>query len=293
MAPSELTRVIFEAFAALGRFALYVLAGALVVLAFSAVGRAIAWVVWKLSARPGPLGAGEQRARTLYGLTRSLMNALGILLALVFMLSLVIKPENIAFAFGLLSAGFGIAARPFISDYLNGIRLILRDEYTIGEKVEIGEPRVTGTVEGVNLSSTYLRSDSGELYIVPNGDLRTIRNFSRGTFSPAHIRLTIPTSRLSEGIALLKEVVAEPDPDIIEPPQIISEEGLIGETTSLMLKVKVKYGEAADVRVRLLARLQKALTAHSIIHRTQLLEVDGEQPAGAVSKRPASLSDEF
>jgi small conductance mechanosensitive channel len=103
------------------------------------------------------------------------------------------------------------------------------------------------------------------LWIVPNGDVRTIRNFTRGSFSPANIRLTVPTARLDETLALLAALIADPGPDVLEPPEIISEEGEIGETTVLMLKVKARHGSGPLVRRRLLARLQAALTEHGII----------------------------
>jgi small conductance mechanosensitive channel len=124
---------------------------------------------------------------------------------------------------------------------------------------------VIGVVERVSLRTTYIRGDMGELWIVPNGDVRTIRNFTRGSFSPANIRLTMPTSRLDEVLALLQEIVADPGPDVIEPPEIISEEGAIGETTELMLRVKARHGHGPLVRQRLLARLQPVLIQHGII----------------------------
>ena len=252
-------------------FVAYLLVGLLGLLVFVLVGRALAWLIWRFAyyrrRRRGDLG--EQRSQTIRQLIRSLMNALAIVLALIFMLSQVTPPGSLATALGLFSAGLGFAARPFISDVLCGIQLLIQDQFTIGEKVEIGDRNVIGVVERVSLTRTLLRGEGGELWIVPNGDVRTVRNFARGSFSAAHIRLTLPTARLDEGLAILQAVIADPGPDVVEAPEIISEEGQIGVTTELMLKVKARHGLAPQVRRRLLARLHEALAESQIISRAE------------------------
>ena len=40
-------------------------------------------------------------------------------------------------------------------------------------------------------------------------------------------------------------MIAEPHPDIVGEPEIISEDGMVGETTVLMLKVQAAYGSGA------------------------------------------------
>lgn len=256
-------------------FVVYLLVGVLVTLAFSGLGRLIGWLVGALAhtrrrLRGAPVN--QPRSETIGQLTRSLLNAISLVLATIFMLSLITTPAVLATTLGLFSAGLGFAARPFISDVMCGIQLLFQDQFAIGEKVEIGDRNVIGVVEHVSLTRTLLRGDAGELWVVPNGDVRTIRNFSRGSFSPAHIRLTIPTNRLDEGLALLQEVIADPGPDVLEPPEVISEQGMIGETTALMLKVKARHGAAPQVRRRLLERLHVALSAHDIITRAHVVE---------------------
>lgn len=248
----------------------YLLIGLVGLLLFALIGRMLAWLFWRLAYYRRRLrgGVSEQRSLTMRQLIQSLFNALAVLLGLIFMLSLIISPTALTTALGLFSAGLGFAARPFISDVMSGIQLLLQDQFTIGEKVEIGDRNVIGVVERVSLTRTLLRGEDGELWTVPNGDVRTIRNFARGSFSTAHIHLTIPTVRLDEGLAILQAVIANPGPDVVEPPEIISESGLIGETTELMLKVKARHGLAPQVRRRMLARLHEALADHQIISRS-------------------------
>jgi small-conductance mechanosensitive channel len=251
-----------------GTFGDYLLRGALTFLSAALVARALAWLIWRISvSRPAwrrrPFS--ERRRTTLRYLIGSLMNGLAVLVTIVIVLAMFVQPGSLITALGLFSAGIGFAARPYISDFLGGIVLLFEDQFALGDKVEIGDRNVIGIVERVSLRTTYIRGESGELWIVPNGDVRTIRNFTRGSFSPANIRLTVPTARLDETLALLSRLIADPGPDVIEPPEVISEEGEIGETTVLMLKVKARHGSGPLVRRRLLARLQAALTEHGII----------------------------
>lgn len=252
-------------------FVAYLLMGLLVMVGFALLGRLLAWLAWQLARRRWRArrdARSTQRSLTVRQLTQSLMNALAVVLALVFMLGLATNPATLATTLGLFSAGLGFAARPFISDVMCGIQLMLQDQFAIGEKVEIGDRNVIGVVEQVSLTRTLLRGEAGELWIVPNGDVRTIRNFARGSFSPAHIRLTIPTARLDEALAILQGVIADPGPDVVQPPEVISEAGQIGATTELMLKVNARHGMAPQVRRRLLARLHEALAEHQMLAAT-------------------------
>jgi small conductance mechanosensitive channel len=251
-----------------GTFGDYLLRGALTFLIAALVARALAWLIWRVSvSRPSRRRRpfSERRRTTLRYLISSLMNGLAVLVTIVIVLAMFVQPGSLITALGLFSAGISFAARPFISDFLGGVVLLFEDQFALGDKVEIGDRNVIGVVERVSLRTTHIRGESGELWIVPNGDVRTIRNFTRGSFSTANIRLTVPTARLDETLALLSALIADPGPDVIEPPEIISEEGEIGETTVLMLRVKARHGSGPLVRRRLLARLQAALTEHGII----------------------------
>ncbi|MCJ7661843.1 MAG: mechanosensitive ion channel family protein [Anaerolineales bacterium] len=66
-----------------------------------------------------------------------------------------------------------------------------------------------GVVEIINLRTTLLRSPTGELYVVPNGEIRTARNFSRGKFSTVYITLKILSSDLGNTIMILKALEKE------------------------------------------------------------------------------------
>lgn len=163
-------------------------------------------------------------------------------------------------ALGLFSAGFGLGARPLINDYLAGIILIFEDLFSVGEKVEMLD--IIGTVEAVELRTTQIRSTSGELYIIPNGEVRVVRNLSRGLFSVANVTVTVATENLSDALQVLETIADTAQakfPDLIERPEVLSIEGAISNHTALTLAAKAAYGQGAQLRPQLMTLISRAM----------------------------------
>ena len=263
------------ALASLVSFLVALLFGLVVFVLFFLLGRLLAWVVWRFAIHRARLQLqpySEQRMETIRTLASSVMDGVAGILTIVFLLSLLVEPGVLVASLGLFSAGLGFAAKNFISDVFMGISLLVNDRIAIGEKVEIGERQSIGYVEKITLMETFLRGMNGELWVVPNGDIRTIRNLSRGTFSPANIKLVVPTADMAQGMEALQAVIADPHPDIVGEPEIISEDGLVGHNTVIMLKVQARYGAGARVRRDLLKELHKELAARHIMGKPEILE---------------------
>lgn len=254
--------------AALTTFLAVIVFGIFSLAVFFVLGRLLSWIIWRLAIHRAQLRRqplAEQRSATIRTLARSVLDGVSVILTVVFLLSLFVEPGVLVASLGLFSAGLGFAAKNFISDVFMGISLLITDRVALGEKVEIGERQTIGYVERITLMETYLRGQYGELWVVPNGEIRSIRNLSRGTFSPADIKLVIPTHQLAQGIDALNAVVATPNADIVREPEIISEDGVLGQTTVLMLKVNARYGEGARVRRELLTQLHQELAERQVM----------------------------
>ncbi len=235
-----------------------------------AVNRALAPVV-RHTAIFGGRGSGssrrysELRAQTLGGLSQDVLRAIIYVIATVAALSLFVDSTGLLTFLGLFSAAFGLGARPLVSDYISGMVFLFEDQYTIGEKVEING--VDGVVEDLNLRTTHLRAPTGELYVIPNGEVRNVRNFARGTFSIGTIRLQIKTPQLDEALSILDRVIPTlmgQIPDLLEVPELISESGEMGVHTQLSLVARTKYGKGASSRRKLLRLVHDALESEGI-----------------------------
>jgi small conductance mechanosensitive channel len=213
------------------------------------------------SSRPSP-----ERQQTLQSLLASAISLVALTAAALVSVGQFVDATTLVWMVGLFSAAFGLGARPLISDFLAGVNFIFEDAFAVGEKVEM--LGVEGVIEEVNLRTTWMRAPTGELYVVPNGEIRVVRNFSRGRFSTADIRLKVRAGDLNRTLLLLEELGREAVallPNLLEPWQVISESGLIGQQTELRLLAKARFGKAAAMRPRLLALVQERLTEAGVV----------------------------
>ena len=206
-----------------------------------------------------------ERRDTLQSLYASTLTVVGFAAAVLVSLGQFVSLNTLVWMVGLFSAAFGLGARPLISDFLAGLSFLFEDTFAVGEKVEILDTE--GIVEAVNLRTTSLRAPTGELYIVPNGEIRVVRNFSRGRFSTADIKLAVRAGDLDRAYEILEALGQDAVmllPNLLEPWQVISEEGVIGHQVQLTLLAKARLGKAAEMRPRLLALVQSRLAAADI-----------------------------
>lgn len=221
--------------------------------------------------RLGPAGwrPTAERLRTLEGLIASLISVVAVVLAVVASLSRFVSSETLIWIIGLFSAAFGLGARSVVADILAGSGYILHDTFAIGEKVELymGVTHVEGIVEAVNVRNTLVRAPTGELFTVPNGEIIVVRNFTRSPLSAAKIKLNVPSMDLARTLALLEALGREAVdllPELREPWQIISTADTMGACTEVTVLATSAFGQAATLRLRLIALIYGRLAAAGI-----------------------------
>lgn len=211
----------------------------------------------------------EERARTLQSLTNSLITFFLFLIAFAFSLLRFVSVSTLVWVLGLFSAAFGIAARPIVSDVLSGIGFLFQETFDIGEKVEFIMPggAIQGVIEQVKLTSTIVRAPSGEQYTLPNGEIRVVRNFSRGKFSQATITLYVSPQDLDAALNILKllgdDCFHQVD-DLVEPWQVISTSNLTGSKVEITILAKAALGKGPDVKFKLISLIQDRLKRENI-----------------------------
>lgn len=88
-----------------------------------------------------------------------------------------------------IGAAVGFGAQTLVKDFLSGLLILAEDQYGVGDNIVVGT--TTGTVEGVTLRVTRIRSVDGVVWYVPNGDIRTVGNNSEGD-SQALVEVVVP-----------------------------------------------------------------------------------------------------
>lgn len=202
----------------------------------------------------------ERRIVTLRSLARHLARAILLILTVLFMLSAFVDSAGLLTFLGLFSAAFAFGMRGFVSDYISGIIFLVEDQYNVGEKVEIGG--IEGTVLEVNLRTTILRAISGELYIIPNGEVRIVRNFGRGEFSLASLRFLVPVEQFEHAYTTLTELaptLPQRVKTLIEPPRILTDDNAVSDKVEIIVFAKATYASGVEARNELLPILSNAL----------------------------------
>jgi small-conductance mechanosensitive channel len=242
----------------------------------------LAWIIYRLSSRfartilsasrfansQRPLR--DERRQTLLGLIGATITFIAVVSAIILSLSLFVDSTTLIWVIGLFSAAFGLGARPIVSDFLSGVSFIFEDTFDVDDKVKLpglAGGDVEGIVEDVRLRTTLIRAPSGEPYTVPNGEIRVVRNFSRGRFSVTDVTIHIEAADLGTAIPLLEELGKEAVtllPNLLEPWQIISESGELGQQTELTLLAKARFGKASEMRPRLLKLVHERLDVAGI-----------------------------
>ncbi len=78
---------------------------------------------------------------------------------------------------GSLAIGFG--AQSLVKDVITGSFILLENQYSVGDHVEI--KGYEGIIEDLGLRLTKIRDFNGSLHIIPNGEISIVTNKSRGS----------------------------------------------------------------------------------------------------------------
>ena len=125
--------------------------------------------------------AKDELAKRSQTLSHFLTTALGAVIAIaaVFMVlsEVGIDITPLLAGAGVLGIALGFGAQSLIKDYLNGLFIILEDQYNKGDVAKIAG--IAGLVVDVNLRRTVLRDLDGIVHSIPNGQITTTSNYTR------------------------------------------------------------------------------------------------------------------
>jgi small-conductance mechanosensitive channel len=108
---------------------------------------------------------------------------------------------------GIAGVAIGLAAQTIVKDVLNGMLIIVEDQFNVGDVVRL--TGMTGTVEAMTLRRTEVRDGDGTLYTVPNSQITTVANLSRD-YSVATVNVSVDFSvSPDQVIPLLTSVAME------------------------------------------------------------------------------------
>jgi moderate conductance mechanosensitive channel len=166
-----------------------------------------------------------------------------------------------------VAIGFG--AQQLVGDLLAGFFLFAEHQFGIGDLIRLSLPGqltgITGTVEELTLRVTKIRSQQGELIVVPNSALRQVTNLSRD-WSRVVLDVPIPVDEdLEKVIQLITDVAAKMAAEPAWSSVILGDPVMAGVQTievgyvQLRLLVRTLPGRQFEVNRELQLRVVLAL----------------------------------
>jgi small conductance mechanosensitive channel len=108
---------------------------------------------------------------------------------------------------GVAGIALGLAAQNIVRDMLNGILILIEDQFNVGDTVRLAG--LAGTVEAMTLRKTTVRDIDGTVYVIPNSQITTVANLSVG-YSVATVNVSVDFSANPDRVLeLLKSIAME------------------------------------------------------------------------------------
>jgi small conductance mechanosensitive channel len=164
---------------------------------------------------------------------------------------------------GGLAISFG--AQSLVKDIITGFFILFEDQFSVGDYIQIGD--FEGIVVEMGIRVTKIRDFSGELHIIPNGNISIVTNKSRGPMS-SYVDVRIPYEEdVDRAIRIIEEAcekVKENNDTILEGPSVlgITDLGDSGINIKIIAKTEPMNQWALERQLR--KEIKKAFDAENI-----------------------------
>jgi moderate conductance mechanosensitive channel len=169
---------------------------------------------------------------------------------------------------GVVGVGIGLGAQSLFKDIINGIFILVENQYNVGDTVKLAS--LTGTVEDLTLRLTTLRDGDGTLYFIPNSQIATVSNLSRD-FAVATLALTVDATADPDkvlGILRSTALAVRNDPafkDIaVADPDVPGVDAISGRVVTYPVTIRVRVNQKDAILRELRRRILQAFEENSI-----------------------------
>jgi small conductance mechanosensitive channel len=183
---------------------------------------------------------------------------------------------------GVAGVAIGLAAQTIVKDVINGMLVLVEDQYNVGDWVTIAG--VSGTVESMSLRKTTVRGGDGTLFLVPNSQITNVANQSRD-FTTTTLNISVDFSADPDKvIALLKKIVGEVRQDpaykdiFLGDPQVLGVDQIKGSEVIYPISVKTLARKQYDALREMQKRIRLALEENHMLPGSPFRVIGGHGP---------------
>lgn len=246
---------------------------ALLLLAFALV-RILASVIVRAE-REMSVGTGldalerRKRAQTIASVVRRSLSALvWTTAALIILRELDVDITPVLTGAGIVGLAVGFGAQTLVRDVISGFFLIVEDQVRVGDVAMVNG--TGGLVEQINLRTIVLRDNEGVVYVIPNGEIKTLANRTKD-YSYYVIDLGVEYDADTDRVlALVREagqqLLNDPAfaPFILEPVEILGLDDFKDSAVTLKFRIKTVPLKQWEVGRELRRRIKFVLDREGI-----------------------------
>ena len=196
---------------------------------------------------------------------------------------------------GVAGVAIGLAAQTIVKDVLNGILILMEDQYNVGDVVTLAG--MVGTVESMTLRKTTLRGFDGTLYIIPNSQVTIVANQSRD-YSTATLNVSVDFSANPDVvIPLLKKIALEVRNEpaykdvFVGDPQVFGVDSIKGTEVIYPIQIKTLPRKQFDALREMQRRIRLALEENKLLPGSPYRVLSGTGATAKPEAEPAKVVD--
>jgi small-conductance mechanosensitive channel len=215
------------------------------------------YVIKKVFEKKKGQGLDGKKFDTMLSLLLSVLRYAVYIIAAVIILTDVFRMTSVLAAAGIGGIAIGFGAQSLIKDMISGFFIVMEDQYAVGDLITIDS--LTGTVERLELRVTRIRNFNGDLYIIPNGEIKRVVNHTRGNKA---VIVDIPVAYSSDADKAVKAAervcssVAGEFNTIVEQPRVLGITELGRESMNMRIIARTVPNAQWEVerRIRMLIK---------------------------------------
>ncbi|WP_110111735.1 mechanosensitive ion channel family protein [Bacillus sp. CGMCC 1.16541] len=206
------------------------------------------------------------RALTLKSLSINLFSYVLIFIFVVMLFETVgVKATALLAGAGVIGLAVGFGAQGLVSDVVTGFFLLLEKQIDVDDYVTTGS--FSGIVEAVGLRTTHIRGFDGTLHYVPNREITSLSNHSRGNMR-ALVDIGISyDDDIDKAITVLQDVcsrIAQEEEAVVDGPNVIGVQSLGASDVVLRVVGKTQNGEQWAIERKLRKAIKEAFDTNGI-----------------------------
>ncbi|WP_373894372.1 mechanosensitive ion channel family protein [Virgibacillus natechei] len=154
----------------------------------------------------GPMRITVRRENTLKKLIKNVVAYVVYFIAIIMVLENVLQFDigPLIASAGVVGLAIGFGAQNLVRDVISGFFIIFEDQFSVGDYVAIGG--IEGYVEEIGLRTTKVLSWTGEMNVLPNGNVTQVTNYSVHN-GLAIVDINIPyESNVADAESIINEV---------------------------------------------------------------------------------------